>query len=75
VDRQAWDLGQVLLRGEQPIDPRMGRPMLQSTGNGLSLWYDGRLHMIRKAASQPPDEHDIRYVPLAATPSSTMEDA
>ncbi|WP_105386371.1 hypothetical protein [Neorhizobium alkalisoli] len=75
VDRQAWDLGQVLLRGEQPIDPRMGRPMLQSTGSGLSLWYDGRLHMIRKASGQPPDERDIRDVPLAGTPSSTMEDA
>lgn len=75
VDRQAWDLGQVLLRGEHPIDPRMGRPMLQSSGNGLSLWYDGRLHMIRKAASQPPEGHDIRDVPLTGAPSSTMEDA
>ncbi|WP_105370922.1 hypothetical protein [Neorhizobium huautlense] len=69
VDRQAWDLGQALLRGEQPIDPRMGRPMLQSTGEGLSLWYDGRLHMIRKAASRPPDWHDIRVAPPAETPS------
>ncbi|WP_172746470.1 HEXXH motif-containing putative peptide modification protein [Neorhizobium sp. T25_13] len=72
VDRQAWDLGQVLLRGEQPIDPRMGRPMLQSSGDGLSLWYDGRLHMIRKAARQPPDEFCFQDVALAGTSSSTV---
>ncbi|CDN57431.1 Hypothetical protein RG1141_PA05990 (plasmid) [Neorhizobium galegae bv. officinalis bv. officinalis str. HAMBI 1141] len=72
VDRQAWDLGQVILRGEQPIDPRMGRPMLQSSGDGLSLWYDGRLHTIRKATIRPPDALSIQDVALAGTSGSTV---
>ncbi|UIY32371.1 hypothetical protein LZK73_26910 (plasmid) [Neorhizobium galegae] len=46
--------------------------MLQSSGDGLSLWYDGRLHMIRKAARQPPDELSIQDVALAGPSASTV---
>jgi len=50
LDRQAWDIGQMLLRSKEPIDPRMGRREIDGSGDNVSLWYDGRLHMISKTA-------------------------
>lgn len=50
LDRQAWDIGQMLLRGKEPIDPRLGRREIDDSGVNVSLWYDGKFHVIPKAA-------------------------
>ncbi|GAA3070287.1 hypothetical protein GCM10010520_17270 [Rhizobium viscosum] len=50
LDRQAWDIGQMLLRGKEPIDPRMGQREIDDSGENICLWYDGRFHVIPKAA-------------------------
>ncbi len=50
LDRQAWNIGQVLLRGKEPIDPRMGQREIDDSGDNVCLWYDGRFHVITKAA-------------------------
>ncbi|WP_087001478.1 aKG-HExxH-type peptide beta-hydroxylase [Rhizobium sullae] len=50
LDRQAWDIGQMLLRGKEPIDPRMGRRQIDDSGDNISLWYNGKFHVIPKAA-------------------------
>ncbi|MFB9948243.1 HEXXH motif-containing putative peptide modification protein [Rhizobium puerariae] len=53
LDHQAWATGQMLLRGKQPVDPRLGRRELDRSSRALSLWYDGRLHVMRRAGCQP----------------------
>jgi hypothetical protein len=55
-DRQAWDIGQMLLRGKEPIDPRMGRREIDDSGDNVSLWYDGKFHVIPKAANHAMDK-------------------
>jgi hypothetical protein len=38
----------MLLRGKEPIDPRMGRREIDDSGDNVSLWYDGKFHVIVK---------------------------
>ncbi|MEH7912245.1 HEXXH motif-containing putative peptide modification protein [Rhizobium laguerreae] len=61
LDRQAWDIGQMLLRGKEPIDPRMGRREIDDSGDNVSLWYDGKLHVIAKAADHAMGKDYSRY--------------
>lgn len=74
IERQAWDLGQMLLRGRDPIDPRMGHREIDEAGDRVSLWYDGRQHLIAKADYRPTGKDYGRYVELIGqTASLEME--
>lgn len=44
--RQAWDIGQMLLRGKVPVDPRIGSVTIAPDGSGLTLEYDGTTHEV-----------------------------
>ncbi|WP_246764462.1 aKG-HExxH-type peptide beta-hydroxylase [Rhizobium leguminosarum] len=61
LDRQAWDIGQMLLRGKEPVDPRMGRREIDDSGDNVSLWYDGKFHVIAKAADHAMGKDYGRY--------------
>ncbi|MBY5701733.1 hypothetical protein HFO38_03180 [Rhizobium leguminosarum] len=74
LDRQAWDIGQMLLRGKEPVDPRMGRREIDDSGDNVSLWYDGKLHVIPKAADHPMGKDYGRYaVTIRGYAPSEME--
>jgi hypothetical protein len=51
----------MLLRGEEPIDPRMGRREIDDSGDNISLWYDGKFHVIPKAAVHAVGKDYGRY--------------
>jgi len=61
LDRQAWDIGQMLLRGKEPIDPRMGRREIDDSGDNVSLWYDGKFHVIAKTPDHAMGEDYGHY--------------
>ncbi|MGO7911184.1 HEXXH motif-containing putative peptide modification protein [Rhizobium ruizarguesonis] len=61
LDRQAWDIGQMLLRGKEPIDPRMGRREVDDSGDNVSLWYDGKFHVIAKTPDHAMGEDYGHY--------------
>lgn len=70
LDRQAWDIGQMLLRDKEPFDPRMGQRTLDGNGDCVRLWYDGRFHVIQRAAYRPTGKDYGRY---AETVGEAME--
>jgi hypothetical protein len=64
MERQAWDLGQMVLRGCEPIDPRLQSREIDETGASVSLWYDGTRHVIHKAEYRPTSKDYGRYAEL-----------
>jgi hypothetical protein len=44
--RQAWDLGQMHLRGLAPIDPRVRAVSIAPDGRSLTIDYDGTTHRV-----------------------------
>lgn len=76
MDRQAWDLGQMLLRGREPVDPRLGCRQIDEAAESVSLWYDGKQHVIQMADYRPTGKDYGRYVELIGkTASMEMETA
>ncbi|GEM_PF-1380527 len=74
LDRQAWDIGQMLLRGKEPIDPRMGRRQIDDSGDNVFLWYDGKFHVVPKAADHAMGKNcSPRAEAIDATAKSEME--
>lgn len=62
VNRQAWDIGQMLLRGRNPIDPRLGAYEIFDGGNSVRLFYHGRQHRIRRSAYRPTGKDYGGYI-------------
>ncbi|WP_237352709.1 aKG-HExxH-type peptide beta-hydroxylase [Rhizobium leguminosarum] len=74
LDRQAWDIGQMLLRGKEPVDPRMGRREIDDSGDNVSLWYDGKFHVIVKTPDHAMGEDYGHYAAtIRAVAPSEME--
>lgn len=74
LDRQAWDIGQMILRSKEPIDPRMGRREIDDSGDNVSLWYNGKFHVIPKAADHAMGKDYGRYAEtIRGTAPSEME--
>lgn len=65
LERQAWDIGQMLLRGRSPTDPRLGAFEFERGRNGVRLFYDGRLHRIRRAEYRPTGKDYGSYADAA----------